>query len=106
MTRKFRSKTTKVKKTEKPSEKKRRITKKGSNKEIPTKIDILKGDLRLHINRGRTVNLGDYNSAKMDVGISRDLGTGEKLNSTFNAMDEVLTTYLDKWAKAQDILDN
>jgi len=105
MPKNYRSKTTKAKKTEKPSEKKRRVTKKSSETETPSDIDFKKGDVRLHINRGRTVNLGNYNSAKMDVGISRDLQKGEEIDSTFNAMDELLTDHLDRWANAQDVLD-
>ena len=102
----YRSKTFKAKKrTEKSFEKNKKITKRGTKDEKPSKIDLEKGDVRLHIFRGRTVNLGNFNSTKMDIGLSRDLGKGEKIKDTFQYMDEFLTDYLDKFANAQEILE-
>jgi hypothetical protein len=54
---------------------------------------------QITITKGLTVNLGNYNSAKIEVGLVADLDPGEHEGEIYAAVDEQVTEWLKESSK-------
>jgi DNA polymerase III alpha subunit len=84
---------------------KRKPAAKPKKKSVKTKtIDVNKGNVRCHVSIGKTINMGNYNSAKVDIGIARDLQAGETVESTFKQMDDFLSEWMEKYCNEKELI--
>jgi len=54
---------------------------------------------RIEISIGKTINLGDYESIKIQVGLSEDISERDILDDSLNSLFEDVTVKLDEYSE-------
>jgi len=56
---------------------------------------------RIKVVLGRTVNLGNYESLRIDLGMERDLNKGEDEHIAMLALEERMADYIDEMVEGE-----